>query len=65
VAVVVGRCGARSAVAATTRSTIWFGSQGLNHTGHAMRMGDEWKVSRDTWCGLVRMIGVECPPPPD
>jgi ClpX C4-type zinc finger len=48
--------------------TLWlsqFGSQGLNHTGHAVRMGDEWKVSRDTWCGLVRMIGVECPPPPD
>ncbi len=47
--------------------TLWlsqFGAQGLNHTGHAVRMGDEWKVSRDTWCGLVRMIGVECPPPP-
>jgi hypothetical protein len=33
-------------------------------TGHAVRVGEEWKVSRDTWCGLVRMIGVECPPPP-
>jgi hypothetical protein len=31
----------------------------------AVRVGDTWKVSRDTWCGLVRMIGVECPPPPD
>jgi hypothetical protein len=48
--------------------TLWlsqFGAQGLNHSGHAVRVGDEWKVSRDTWCGLVRMIGVECPPPPD
>lgn len=48
--------------------TLWlsqFGSQGLNQTGHAVRSGDQWKVSRDTWCGLVRMIGIECPPPPD
>jgi hypothetical protein len=48
--------------------TLWlsqFGPQGLNQTGHAVRIGDQWKVSRDTWCGLVRMIGVECPPPPD
>jgi hypothetical protein len=42
-----------------------YGPQGLNQTGHAVRMGGEWKVSRDTWCGLVSMIGVECPPPPD
>jgi ClpX C4-type zinc finger len=48
--------------------TLWlsqFGAQGLNQTGHAVRSGDQWKVSRDTWCGLVRMIGIECPPPPD
>jgi hypothetical protein len=53
---------------AEVQFTLWlsqFGPQGLNQTGHAVRSGDEWKVSRDTWCGLVRMIGVECPPPPD
>jgi ClpX C4-type zinc finger len=42
-----------------------FGPSGLRQTGHAVRVGDAWKVSRDTWCGLVRMAGVECPPPPD
>ena len=48
--------------------TLWlspFGSSGMSQTGHAVGLGEEWKVSRDTWCGLVRMIGVECPPPPD
>lgn len=53
---------------AEVQFTIWlsqFGSSGMRQTGHAVRVGDEWKVSRDTWCGLVRMIGVECPPPPD
>ncbi|MGH9289285.1 MAG: ClpX C4-type zinc finger protein [Acidimicrobiales bacterium] len=48
--------------------TLWlsqFGSSGMNQIGHAVRVGDTWNVSRDTWCGLVRMIGVECPPPPD
>jgi hypothetical protein len=37
----------------------------MSQTGHAVGLGEEWKVSRDTWCGLVRMIGVDCPPPPD
>ena len=46
--------------------TLWlsqFGSSGLPQTGHAVKVGDDWKVSRDTWCGLVRISGVECPPP--
>jgi hypothetical protein len=37
----------------------------LTQTGHAVRIGDEWKVSRDTWCALVGMVGVQCPPPED
>ena len=27
-------------------------------------IGDRWKVSRATWCGLVAGGGVICPPPP-
>ena len=42
-----------------------FGPSGLARTGHAVRVGDEWKVARDTWCGLVSMVGVQCPPPED
>jgi hypothetical protein len=51
---------------AEVQFTLWlsqFGSSGLPQTGHAVKVGDDWKVSRDTWCGLVRMSGVECPPP--
>jgi hypothetical protein len=40
-----------------------FAPSGMHHTGHAVRIGGEWKVSRATWCGLVRMVGIECPPP--
>jgi hypothetical protein len=40
-----------------------FGASGMATTGHAVLVGQEWKVSRDTWCDLVRMAGVECPPP--
>lgn len=53
---------------AEVRFTLWLsgvGSEGMPRTGHAVRVGDTWKVARDTWCGLVRMIGLECPPPPD
>lgn len=38
-----------------------FGVSGLARTGHAVRIGEEWTVSRDTWCALVGMVGVECP----
>lgn len=40
-----------------------FGPSGLARTGHAVRVDEEWKVSRDTWCELVSMVGVQCPPP--
>ena len=43
-----------------------YGASGLGRTGHAVLVGGErgeWKVSRDMWCGLVAMVGVECPPP--
>jgi hypothetical protein len=51
---------------AEVQFTLWlggFGHSGMSRSGHAVRMGDAWKVARETWCGLVRMIGVECSPP--
>jgi hypothetical protein len=42
-----------------------FGPSGMARVGHAVLVGGEWKVSRDTWCELVGMAGVECPPPED
>ena len=51
---------------AEVQFTLWlagFGQSGMPRSGHAVRVGDGWKVARDTWCGLVRMVGVECPPP--
>ena len=51
---------------AEVQFTLWlagFGQSGMPRTGHAVRVRDGWKVARDTWCGLVRMVGVECPPP--
>jgi hypothetical protein len=44
---------------------IWPGDGRYPETGHAMLAGGTWKVARTTWCGLVRRIGVQCPPPPD
>lgn len=40
-----------------------FGSAGMAQAGHAVRVDGEWKVARDTWCRLVGMVGVQCPPP--
>jgi ClpX C4-type zinc finger len=51
---------------AEVQFTLWvsqFGPSGLPQTGHAVKVGEDWKVSRDTWCGLVSIRGVECPPP--
>jgi hypothetical protein len=51
---------------AEVQFTLWvsqFGPAGLPQTGHAVKVGEDWKVSRDTWCGLVSIRGVECPPP--
>jgi hypothetical protein len=40
-----------------------FGPSGLQQTGHAVRTDGGWKVARDTWCRLIAMAGVQCPPP--
>ena len=37
----------------------------LNETGHAVRTADGWKLARHTWCRMVAMVGVQCPPPED
>ena len=42
-----------------------FGPAGMARTGHAVLVGQDWKVSRDTWCELAGMAGVDCPPPDD
>lgn len=39
------------------------GPPALARTGHAVRVGDRWTVSRETWSDLVAMVGVTCPPP--
>ena len=41
------------------------GRSGLSQSGHAVRVDGEWRVARDTWCRLVGMVGVQCPPPED
>jgi hypothetical protein len=40
-----------------------FGPSGLQRAGHAVRTSDGWKVARDTWCSLIGLAGVTCPPP--
>ena len=40
-----------------------FGRSGLSQSGYAVRVDREWKVARETWCRLVGMVGVQCPPP--
>jgi hypothetical protein len=37
----------------------------MPQTGHAVLVDGEWKVARETWCSLVRLTGVQCPPPED
>ena len=47
---------------AEVQFTLWlagFGHSGMPRSGHAVRVGDDWKVARDTWCGLIRMVGVD------
>ena len=51
---------------AEVQFTLWlagFGHSGMPRSGHAVRVGDDWNVARDTWCGLIGMVGVDCPPP--
>lgn len=38
---------------------------GLPRTGHALLIGQDWKVARETWCELAGMAGIQCPPPED
>ena len=33
-------------------------------TGHAVLVGDEWKMARHTYCELISRVGVQCPPAP-
>ena len=40
-----------------------FGPAGLQRAGHAVRTSAGWKVARDTWCSLISLAGVTCPPP--
>jgi hypothetical protein len=35
------------------------------NVGYAVLVEGHWKVARETYCGLVQRIGVQCPPPPD
>lgn len=41
-----------------------FGPSALARTGHAVRIGENWVVSRTTWCELIAQAGAECPAPP-
>jgi hypothetical protein len=34
------------------------------NVGRARRHGDGWLVTRETFCGFLRTVGVRCPPPP-
>lgn len=39
-----------------------FGRGGMQRVGYAVRVDGAWKVARHTWCELVGMVGVHCPP---
>jgi hypothetical protein len=43
---------------------LWFGGSPapFRIQGHALRVGGDWKVSRDTFCHLALLAGVPCPP---
>ena len=47
-------------------AVAWFRSAYLGtREGRALRIDGRWKVSRATYCGLIAMAGVRCPPPPE
>jgi hypothetical protein len=47
-------------------AVVWFRSPYLGtREGRALRIDGRWKVSRATYCGLIAMAGVRCPPPPE
>jgi ClpX C4-type zinc finger len=37
----------------------------IPNLGYAVLVDGTWKVARETYCGQVQRIGVQCPPPPD
>jgi hypothetical protein len=53
-----------------TEAAVWFSLDSGGRTvyryrrGRAVRTEQGWKVSRETFCGLLAGIGVSCPPPP-
>jgi hypothetical protein len=36
----------------------------LAEVGYAVLDDGVWKVARETYCGLVQRLGIQCPPPP-
>jgi len=52
----------------TTRAAVWFsialGDRTLlrRHRGEAVLVDGEWKMARTTFCQLMGMAGVVCPP---
>ena len=50
----------------TDEAVVWFDLRyGPVREGRAVRVDGRWKVSRDTYCGLLELAGVRCPPPPE
>jgi len=58
----------RVAFTSSENAVVWFSiaidgrSVLSNHRGHAVVEGGRWKMSRHTFCDLMSMAGVQCPP---
>jgi hypothetical protein len=51
---------------ADVRFTVALGGGiGPAFEGRVIRVGDGWRVSRDLFCSVMRVAGVECPAPPN
>ena len=48
-----------------SEAVVWFTNVLPTREGRAVLVDGEWKVSRATYCSLVAMGGVTCPPPPE
>lgn len=48
---------------AEVRFSVLLGAAGFPFEGEAVRRGGRWRVSRRTFCQLLAMAGVHCPPP--
>jgi hypothetical protein len=46
-----------------TEAVVWFRTVMPTREGRAVLVDGRWKVSRATYCSLVAMAGVTCPPP--